>query len=243
MVQVFLHHDNETEKVKALAQESDEKARRKGYLPLQMKLKRGEEVVIECRISGKTCIFNQHKTLRWQGSFVKCSFDYFVPDELDSRELSCEVDYYYHNALIGEMTFLTRIEERPQSLYAEIKKRTFEKIFISYAHEDAEQVKKLALAYKAQGVDYFFDRDKLGGGDVYEEKIFSFIDRADLFLLCWSKNAEQSEYVPKELNRALIHAYPQVSREEATLKVYPISLEPRAPYPDNIKRIYNFVEI
>lgn len=128
-------------------------------------------------------------------------------------------------------------------LNAEIKAKTFERIFISYAHQDSEQASKFAAAYKAQGVDYFFDRDKLGGGDIYEEKIFDFIDHADLFLLCWSKNAERSEYVTKELTRALTHAYPQQSREDATLKIYPVSIEPRAPYPNVIQKIYNVVEI
>lgn len=65
----------------------------------------------------------------------------------------------------------------------------------------------MALAYKAQGVDYFFDRDKLNPGDVYEEKIFDYIDNSDLFILCWSKNAEKSEYVAKEKNLAMAHTH------------------------------------
>jgi hypothetical protein len=84
-------------------------------------------------------------------------------------------------------------------------------------------VKGFAHALKAQGSDYFYDRDTLMAGDVYEEKIFSFIDTADLFILCWSKNAAESEYVGKERHRAMQHAYPFRSLCDATLKIYQIA--------------------
>lgn len=104
-------------------------------------------------------------------------------------------------------------------------------------------MKHIALAYKAQGADYFFDRDKLAAGDIYEEEIFRYIDNADLFILCWSANAARSEYVSKEMAHALLRAYPQLSRQDAKLKIYPISIKPRAAYPQNMIDIYNFEEI
>lgn len=44
MVQVYLHLDEETEKVKALATEADKNAERRDYIPLQTKLKKGDKV-------------------------------------------------------------------------------------------------------------------------------------------------------------------------------------------------------
>lgn len=243
LVQVYLHSQNEEEKVQELAKEVDKNAVRREYIPLQIKLRHGDKVDMELSISGEDELKRERKSIVWQGAFSKCSFRYLVPKDLDINELSCEINLYVNGAMVGEMSFLTSIEEQPRNLNAEIKAKIFERIFISYAHQDSEQVKKIALAYKAQGVDYFFDRDNLGGGDIYEEKIFDFIDHADLFLLCWSKNAERSEYVTKELSRAMTHAYPQLSRKDATLKIYPVSIEPRAPYPNAIQKIYNVVEI
>ena len=104
----------------------------------------------------------------------------------------------------------------------------------------SKQIKLLALAYKAQGVDYFYDRDSLAPGDVYEEKIFDYIDSSELFVLCWSKNAAVSDYVAKEKGRALLRAYPQLSKRDATLKICPISIEPRADLPSDMKEVYNF---
>lgn len=36
-----------------------------------------------------------------------------------------------------------------------------------------------------------------------------------------------------------MHAYPQQKYNKATLKIYPISIEPYADLPSNIKDVYN----
>lgn len=57
------------------------------------------------------------------------------------------------------------------------------------------------------------------------------------------KNAAVSDYVAKEKGRALLRAYPQCSLSDATLKICPISIEPRADLPSDMKGIYNFEEV
>ena len=239
-VQVYLHLYEESEKVKSLAQESDKNAERRDYMPLSLKLKKGDKVDVEFNVYGETRLTSECKSIIWHGSFTKCSFNYFVPKDIDVDELSCEANLFVNGAMIGEMRFLSQIVEAPRNLNPEILSHRFNRIFISYAHQDAQQIKLLALAYKAQGVDYFYDRDSLAPGDVYEEKIFDYIDSSDLFVLCWSKNAAVSDYVAKEKGRALLRAYPQLSQREATLKICPISIEPRADLPSDMKEVYNF---
>lgn len=243
LVQVFLHLAEEEFIVERLATESDPRAERRDYIPLHTRLQRGDAVNIELNVYGESLLFNKKRMVRWQGSFTKCSFDYLVPDTLNIDELSCEINLYVNGVLIGDMRFVTAIVERPQKLNAEIKSRKFERIFISYAHQDAPRVKDFALAYKAQGVDYFYDRHNLDAGDVFEEKIMQYIDSADLFILCWSENAAKSDYVKKERMRAMQHAYPQKNHQDATLKIYPISIEPRTTLPDDMIEIYNFEEV
>ena len=239
-VQVYLHLYEESETVKSLAKESDKNAERRDYIPLSLKLKKGDKVDVEFNVYGETRLMSERKYIIWQGSFTKCSFNYFVPKYIDVDELSCEANLFVNGAMIGEMRFLTQIVEAPRNLNSEILSHRFNRIFISYAHQDAQQIKLLALAYKAQGVDYFYDRDSLAPGDIYEEKIFDYIDSSDLFVLCWSKNAAVSDYVAKEKGRALLRAYPQLSQREATLKICPISIEPRADLPSDMKEVYNF---
>lgn len=239
-VQVYLHLYEESEKVKSLAKESDKNAERRDYIPLSLKLKKGDKVDVEFNVYAESRLMSERKSIVWQGSFTKCSFDYFVPKDIDVEELSCEANLFVNGAMIGEMRFLTQIVEVPRNLNPEILSHRFNRIFISYSHQDAQQIKLLALAYKAQGVDYFYDRDSLAPGDVYEEKIFDYIDSSDLFVLCWSKNAAASDYVAKEKGRALLRAYPQLSQRDATLKICPISIEPRADLPSDMKEVYNF---
>lgn len=239
-VQVYLHLSEETETVKSLAKESDKNAERRDYIPLSLKLRKGDKVDVEFNVYGETRLMSERKSIIWQGSFTKCSFNYFVPKDIDVNELSCEANLFVNGAMIGEMRFLTQIVEAPRNLNPEILSHRFNRFFISYAHQDAHQIKLLALAYKAQGVDYFYDRDSLAPGDVYEEKIFDYIDSSDLFVLCWSKNAAVSDYVAKEKGRALLRTYPQLSQREATLKICPVSIEPRADLPSDMKEVYNF---
>ena len=239
-VQVYLHLYEESEKVKSLANESDKNAERRDYIPLSLKLRNGDKVDVEFNVYGETRLMSERKSIIWQGSFTKCSFDYFVPKDIDVDELSCEANLSVNGAMIGDMRFITQIVNAPRNLNPGILSHRFNKIFISYAHQDAQQIKLLALAYKAQGVDYFYDRDSLAPGDIYEEKIFDYIDTSDLFVLCWSKNAAASDYVTKEKGRALLRAYPQLNQKDATLKICPISIEPRADLPSEMKEIYNF---
>ena len=60
------------------------------------------------------------KSIIWQGSFTKCSFDYFVPKDIDVDELSCVALLSVNGVPIGEMRFITRIVDAPRQLNPEI---------------------------------------------------------------------------------------------------------------------------
>ena len=58
------------------------------------------------------------------------------------------------------------------------------------------------------------------------------------------ETALKSEYVQKERLQALERAFPQVKPERAaTLRIYPMSIEPRAELPEDMKDNYHFGEI
>jgi len=240
LVQVYLHLHEETEKVKSLALESDKDAERCDYIPLQCKLKKRDKVDVLLNIYGETLLMSEKKSVIWQGSFTKCSFDYFVPKDIDVDDLSCVAMLTVNGIPVGEMRFITRIVDAPRQLNPEIIAQNYNKVFISYSHLDSANVEYIAKAYKALGVKYFFDSDQLEGGDVFEEVIMKNIDSSDLFILCWSDNAAKSNFIPKEIDRALIHAYPQKPLDEATLKIFPISIEPRAELPSVMANCYHF---
>ena len=98
------------------------------------------------------------------------------------------------------------------------------------------QVRGIAEGCRMLGKDYFFDRHSLQAGDIFKDKILNNIDRADLFVLCWSKNAAESEWVKIEREYAL-----QLIREgKSSLSIYPLCLRPEAPLPIDMSDKYNF---
>lgn len=244
LVQVYIHLYEETEKVKSLAQESDKNAERRDYIPLQCKLKKGDKVDVLLNVYGETLLMSDKKSVVWQGSFTKCSFDYFVPKDIDVDELSCVAMLSVNGVPVGEMRFITRIVDSPRQLNPEIIAHKYSKVFISYSHQDESKVKFLHEGLELGSVPHFFDRKYLKAGDVFPQVIQDYINSADLFILCWSENASKSEYVKKERLQALERAFPQVRPEqEAKLRIYPMSIEPRAELPGDMKYYYHFGEL
>lgn len=243
-VQVYLHLYEEAEKVSLLAVESDKNAERRDYIPLQCKLKKGDKVDVLLNIYGETLLMSDKKSVVWQGLFTKCSFDYFVPKDLDVDELSCVALLSVNGVPVGEMRFITQIVEVPRLLNPEILAHKYNRVFISYSHQDESKVKFLHEGLELGSVPHFFDRKYLKAGDVFPQVIRDYINSADLFILCWSENASKSEYVQKERLQALERAFPQVRPEQAAkLRIYPMSIEPRAELPSDMKDNYHFGEI
>ena len=241
LVHVFLHSPKETNKVQLLALEADKGTERRDYTPLTCRLQKGDKVDVHLDIRGETLLMSEVKSIIWQGTHKKCRFDFSVPKDIDVDELSCVALLTANGIPIGEMSFITQVVDKPKKANSEIFARKYNQVFISYAHEDEEKVKLFAEGFELMDVPYFFDRRYLKIGDVFPKVIEDYINSSDLFVLCWSKNAEQSEYVRKELNQALKLAYPQVQPASAAkLSIYPYSIEPRADLPSDMKDIYHF---
>lgn len=244
LVQIFLHLYEETEIVKSFAKESQKDAERRDYIPLQCKLKKGDKVDITMNIYGEDLLMSQRKGVVWQGSFAKCSFDYFVPQNIGVEELSCLAMLSVNGVPVGEMRFITQIVDSPRQLNPEIIAHKYEKVFISYSHKDEQKVRFLHEGLELGDIPHFFDRKYLKTGDVFPQVIQDYINSADLFILCWSENASKSEYVQRERQQALARAFPQVKPEQAAkLRIYPMSIEPHAELPSDMRAYYHFGKI
>jgi TolB-like protein/Tfp pilus assembly protein PilF len=55
-------------------------------------------------------------------------------------------------------------------------------VFLSYASQDAEAVERIAVALRAAGIEVWFDRDELVGGDAWDAKIRGQITSCALFV-------------------------------------------------------------
>lgn len=244
MVQVYLHLPEETEAVKSLASEADKNAERRGYEPLEVPLKKGDNVEIELNVNGDSLLYNCRKSVVWQGSFVKRAFDFIVPSDINTTELSCSVNIFVNGAIAGELIFLTAIVDSPRQLNTNVCARPTKKLFISYSHKDIASAEKIAKIHEALGIDVFFDKHRLKAGYIYSEEISKFIQAADTFVLCWSENAAKSDYVEKERQEALSLAYPQRKpMEQAQLRIHSYNIEPHAVPPADMIEHYHFEEL
>ena len=85
-----------------------------------------------------------------------------------------------------------------------MRKKMCNRIFISYAKEDFNEVEKIFLNFKRHGFDSWLDRETLLGGENWELKIKQAISEATLFLACLSEaSVTKRGYVQNELDVAL----------------------------------------
>lgn len=57
----------------------------------------------------------------------------------------------------------------------------FGAVFVSYASQDAEATRHIAEALRAVGVEVWFDKDELVGGDAWDAKIRGQVASCALF--------------------------------------------------------------
>ena len=237
-VQVYIYEDYETQKVVIDAKMSDSTAVRRSYIPLNFPVNRGDKITIELKMHGLSVEGDNIKNIYWQNKFTKCNFFAYIPINYSKHKVIGDVYISVNGMELGQMSFFSEIATNTdKSISSEVLAKPYKKVLISYSHKDDNTVKAIADAYKALGiVDYFYDRHSLSPGEIYEKKIFRFIDNCDLFILCWSKNAENSEWVRKERERAFYAALDVPPR----LRLYPINIFPYASPPSDMIGSFHF---
>ena len=64
-------------------------------------------------------------------------------------------------------------------------------VFLSYASEDAEAAERIATALRAAGVEVWFDKSELRGGDLWDQKIVREIHDCALFIPVVSQHTQE----------------------------------------------------
>jgi hypothetical protein len=77
------------------------------------------------------------------------------------------------------------------------------KVFLCYAHSDKDAVKVLYTRLTKDGVDVWFDKEKLLGGADWEYEIRNAVRGSDVVVVCHSKQFNQKGFRQKEVNIAL----------------------------------------
>ena len=245
MIQVYIYEEKEHNNVVISAGNADEGATERDCIPLNLNLKCGDKVKILLNILHCSELA-QLKSIVWQGRTAKSYFNVTLPTNFDKKKCFVEIIISVNDLPLGELSFTTKVvdEYTFEKVVTDVFPKQYKKVFISYSHKDESKVKFLHEGLELGGVPHFFDRKYLKAGDVFPQVIQEYINSADLFILCWSENASKSEYVQKERLQALGRAFPQVQIEKTSrLRIYPMSIEPRAELPSDMKDNYHFGEI
>lgn len=78
-------------------------------------------------------------------------------------------------------------------------------VFISYVHENEQEVQKLCAELTRRGVEVWLDKTKIKPGYDWKDAIDEAIERGDFFLACFSEeyNQKNETYMTEELNLAI----------------------------------------
>src|SRR6516165_9807641 len=88
-------------------------------------------------------------------------------------------------------------------------------VFLSYASEDAEAAERIATALRAAGVEVWFDKSELRGGDVWDRQIRQQIHDCRLFIALISAHTEARDegYFRREWRLAIERAGDMAERK------------------------------
>jgi hypothetical protein len=82
-------------------------------------------------------------------------------------------------------------------------------IFISYCSEDRLWARKLEAGLSARGVNCFLDQSRLNKGEKWEPQLLDALLDSRSFVVLWSQNARNSDWVSEELVRFKGHIDPK----------------------------------
>ncbi len=195
----------------------------------------GSSVGISLEVRGAACDGTlQRRT--WNGEPI--DFNFSVEAEQGVKQAVLLARVFVDDAQIGILAFTRNVSgpsKKPASDGDRVRLKRHKRVFLSYSSKDREVVSAIATAYERAGVEHFWDRASLKSGEEWSPRLRKEIERADLFHLCWSKSASQSEWVQKEAEHALTRRKRNSGKPEITVQM--LDGPPWAPHPASLDSI------
>jgi len=101
------------------------------------------------------------------------------------------------------------------------------KVFVSYSSKDMSTVTQITKELEALDIDVFVAEDSIKPGENINVSIIKNIKDRDMFILLWSKNSSESDYVKQEIGIA----------KGADKQIIPFVLDDGIALPEFIKDI------
>jgi hypothetical protein len=232
MVQVFASRPDQAASTEAIARRFDAEAEPRGVTSLEMEVPQGTKLTFHLVLPSLN-VRDDVQHLIWRGSPVSVQFAVDVPAGASAGSVVGRMTISQNTAPIGHIVFKLSVTSREQPDLAKAESTgeasAYRKVFISYSSRDRTEVVKRVHLFKTFGIKYFQDVLDLEPGDLWEQRLYSQIDKSDLFLLFWSSSARDSEWVMKEIQYAMKL---KGSDDAAPPAIVPVLLEgPPPPKP------------
>lgn len=211
LVQVFAHLPEKPEEAERQALQSDEDASRRARKGLDVRIQRDSRLTFHLKAESLV-IRDPVQSLIWRGRTESVQFEALAPGDCPLGNVIATVIASVDSMPVGHVKFKIKVIAEPAGALprrqAEAERvgddaRHYRLVFISYASADRKEVLKRVQPLEALGIGYFQDFLSLSPGDRWERKLYLKLDECDVFLLFWSSAAKQSQWVMREVRRAL----------------------------------------
>lgn len=242
LVQVFLHRPEQLKGAKELAKEFDRHAQRLGWHSLEVDVPAETRLQIHLALPGLV-VDEPVQVVMWRGHPIAVQFGVEIPETHRIGSVIGKVTVYRDVVPIGHIKFKLAIKAfdaaatLPDAQPLGLQAHRYRMAFISYASKDRGEVLKRVQMLERFHVPYFQDLLSLEPGARWEQKLYEQIDACDVFLLFWSSHARESEWVAKEVDRAL---HRKGGDELAPPEIVPIIIEgpPAPPPPERLRHLH-----
>jgi len=182
----------------------------------------------------------------WEERDFKVQFLAHVPKTAKVGSHVGKLLIFIDDIVVGRIGFITRVNRffKPSQKPVKTTEKVFKNYFISYSSKDRDKVASRLQGMRIYDREFakhsFWDTMFLNPGDRYEKEIFDYIDKkADVFLLFWSSNAAASEWVKKEINRAVARQKRMRRPENRLPEIFPVPIEnPIPPPPEELSDLH-----
>ena len=236
LVQVFVHRPGQEEQALGAAVAFDWEAELRGRAGLRAFVPPGATLGFRLEMPGMV-IGERERTVVWRGTSAGVSFLVRCPGDFAADAAFGTVVVSLDSIPIGQVDFKLRVQDKgaPAEKAQPIGESAFPytMAFVSYAREDRAEVLRRVQILGLVGIRHFQDLMDIEPGEAWLRRIERGIDECDLFLLFWSNSARRSEWVRRELRRALER---KKGNRAAPPAIRPVVIEgpPPPPPPDEL---------